>query len=494
MGRNKKEKVKQFDIAELLEIILSITNQSPIAFAENLNIDPTTLLRWRNRKGKPKAKEDLNNIFRFIIENTKGIEKQIAIRNAIENLALEVFLKENLKNLMKEKKEFKEFISTALEIFTMPEEGKYESGVDNVKKVVASEVFANLTSVNQRFIHLRDCSFFEDEFSQRLNDVRKKVVPTIERIAQAGYKRLSILQQITSLRQIFNTLPLRNEMDQAVISLEMEIGIDPTHTRTFYNELTELDKKYEDFFDWLNRVAEDLTNDDNRFSDYKETVEANIDTIHVLSKLLFMKGLIVFKEFGIIPSEMDSLDSISSVENPEIVDNKEIINTLKRLLDEYAEIIKKKTVLVESFRERCDKSINRYADLDKSLKINEDDTWNEVVGKAISLRDFGRLDDAKAAFTKYGEMFGESDPTARLYSQIAQKFTSNMDSLNVGGGAYIYEVDPKKLAAKNGLNVGDIVIQYNEHVINDMPDFVRADKKALLDKPNKFIVFFDGTV
>ncbi|HEX3045052.1 MAG TPA: PDZ domain-containing protein [Bacillota bacterium] len=62
-------------------------------------------------------------------------------------------------------------------------------------------------------------------------------------------------------------------------------------------------------------------------------------------------------------------------------------------------------------------------------------------------------------------MFSDSDPTASLFSKVAQQFTRQFKELGVTGGAYIYQVIPNSAATKSGLKAGDIIIKYGAKII-----------------------------
>jgi tetratricopeptide (TPR) repeat protein len=115
---------------------------------------------------------------------------------------------------------------------------------------------------------------------------------------------------------------------------------------------------------------------------------------------------------------------------------------------------------------------NRADEADKLLAIQPGDTWEVVVGKAISARQLGKIDAAIAAFARYGEMFKASDPSAEQYSQVAQEFTRQIRSLNVKGGVYIHQLVPNGSAAQGRLAIGDIIIQYNGRPVSTMPEFI----------------------
>lgn len=109
----------------------------------------------------------------------------------------------------------------------------------------------------------------------------------------------------------------------------------------------------------------------------------------------------------------------------------------------------------------------------KSLKIQSSDSWEQVVTKAIQLRELGLIDRAVESFIHYGKMFSVRDKTASLYSEIAQQFTRNIRTLGLEGGVYIYQIVPNGVASKAGLQVGDIVVQYEGSPISGMDDLVK---------------------
>lgn len=105
-----------------------------------------------------------------------------------------------------------------------------------------------------------------------------------------------------------------------------------------------------------------------------------------------------------------------------------------------------------------------------------------VVGKAISLRQFGRTADAVAAFESYRKLFSK-DPTADQYGSTAKKFTIALKRLKLKGGLYLFGVAKGKSLAKAGIKVGDIVIKMDDFQIANMTDFTNFMKSYLPNNP-----------
>jgi len=117
------------------------------------------------------------------------------------------------------------------------------------------------------------------------------------------------------------------------------------------------------------------------------------------------------------------------------------------------------------------------------LEVQPTDSAELVVAKAISLRKFGNIDAAVAAFAQYGAMFSATDDTAAQYAATAQAFTRQSVDLGVEAGMYIFQIFPDSNGARAGLQVGDIVIALNETTIADADAFRAAAQALPADRP-----------
>jgi hypothetical protein len=108
------------------------------------------------------------------------------------------------------------------------------------------------------------------------------------------------------------------------------------------------------------------------------------------------------------------------------------------------------------------------------FEIKPGDSWQRVIGIALSLRQFGRITEAVRAFALYGEMFEAAYPSARAYAKHAQQFTLQHRALGRTGGVYIYELAPGSAAAAAGLAEGDIIVAYGNSATSGMHAFLSA--------------------
>ena len=80
-------------------------------------------------------------------------------------------------------------------------------------------------------------------------------------------------------------------------------------------------------------------------------------------------------------------------------------------------------------------------------------------------------------------MFAKTDSTAEQYSRTAQKFTQQLTNLGLEGGVYIYEIIQDGTASQAGLQVGDIVIEYNGKTIQNMNELESVRDNAPKGRP-----------
>lgn len=131
------------------------------------------------------------------------------------------------------------------------------------------------------------------------------------------------------------------------------------------------------------------------------------------------------------------------------------------------------------------KKLEEFKRLNDQLKINQTDTWSEVIGKAISLRELGRIPDAMMTFQQYERMFSSIDPGAKSYAGTAKAFTQQMKSLKVRGGIYLYQILDGAAAQEASLKVGDIIIEYDGKAIAKMDSLLAGLNNSHEDKANR---------
>jgi PDZ domain len=121
-----------------------------------------------------------------------------------------------------------------------------------------------------------------------------------------------------------------------------------------------------------------------------------------------------------------------------------------------------------------DRQFEAYAEIDRLLDIHPTDTQHEVVGKAVCLRQFGRIEEGIAAYDKYGIMFPDAEPPTRQYVTTAKAFSRQITELDVIGGIYIYQVSVGQFAQQAGIIVGDIITHCDDKPIHNPGEMAAA--------------------
>jgi hypothetical protein len=120
----------------------------------------------------------------------------------------------------------------------------------------------------------------------------------------------------------------------------------------------------------------------------------------------------------------------------------------------------------------------------KDLEICPTDTPNQMIDKAIALRQLGRLPDAVAAFAHYRDRFSSVDGGAAAYVEVALAFTLALRELGVRGGVYIYMVAERSAARAAEMAVGDVIVEYNGRSICGTQDITA---ELALTRPGSYV-------
>jgi len=363
-----------------------------------------------------------------------------------------------------------------------PEDRKQK--LAQARQLIASEVLANITAIDAR-LGFAETSLTEDNFGEELRAVRQKVAPAVQEVAASGYRKLLAEQEAASLRQNFNSRPLRSEFGQPMVQLLAQSGSDPETVRAFYDQLPETQWATEALLDTLTLPAEG----DAQELDYrKRRVRLALDTLRNRSRLAHVAGLRALNTLAVSAQEVNlKLMTLVRLEPRQLVSQAEFQELWSKLLVEAQKLTGERGLLQDESKRLRGAALEKYRQLDEQLKIKPNDTWSEVVGKAISLRQLGRSTEAIAAFSKYADMFAASDPTATQYARTAQQFTQQLQDLGVDGGSYLYELSNNGAAAQAGLNVGDVLISYGEKVVRNMGDLTAALREAPVGAPIRIV-------
>ncbi len=358
--------------------------------------------------------------------------------------------------------------------------------IKQAKQSITAEVLTNISSIDDRLRYIEK-TLEPDTYHQQVDSVRKKVAPGLRSQFAGGYTRVLIEQKTATLRQMMNSSPLRTGAGRSELENLHQSGVNTQKYHTFYNQLAEVERVTEDFFFTLNYVASMSDQPSDLQSEYNDKrMELAVQNVRIESEIAYVYALQVLREVTQSPHAIPlpepvptTLQNLNYLQPKELPTFEEDLNALLAELNERkSTLVSEKTSLIATTSQLSQEKLDKFTEINQRLKINPTDTWNQVVGKAISLRRLGRAAEAMAVFSRYADMFSATDSTAEQYARTAQQFTTQLDLLGVQGGAYIFEVKLGGIAQRAGLKAGDIIIEYNDQTITDMSIFVEASTSA----------------
>jgi len=339
--------------------------------------------------------------------------------------------------------------------------------------LIAGEVRYYMNNVDER-VALVATALREDSFGDDLATVRATVAPALQTTAAEGYRSLIANQQISALRQQFNSYPLVTSPSQPLLQLASESALDETDLRFFYQQLGEVQWASEILFEDLAQVP---TEQGEAWTDYyQKRVALAVATLKNRAALAQVSGLnLLFGLQNIYPAATAELTTLIEFTPTLPTEPTSANQLLAQLATETATLQQQRVDLIAEGEQLLNQELATYEGINQALLIQPDDTWEQVVGKAISLRQLGRTREAVDAFIQYGQMFKATDATAQQYADTARQFSLQMEILGVVDGAvYIYAVEADSAAQKAGLVAGDIVIECNEQLVQTVLDLERV--------------------
>jgi tetratricopeptide (TPR) repeat protein len=327
---------------------------------------------------------------------------------------------------------------------------------------IASEVMGIVRNIDSRLAQV-DAALSPDLFGEQLSDIRATAAPAAQTLFGGAYRELFLRQQMSDLRQIFADTALPNSASPSLAALVSESVVNPFDIQFFYDQLNEINIISNNILRHLERLSRTANEDKAWVSLQQDILAVEVQTLLNRSQLAYLTSLRIFSDLkNSYPDMPIVLETLLYLEPRSLVSPNEVNRHFDEYLRQSLNLVTIRAGLFETGQKLVNADLDAYTAVSADLAIRDDDPWNIVIAKAISLRQLGRITESVAAFARYGEMFSTSDDTAERYSQIAQQFTLQAESLGIIYGAiYIYEVLPGTPAAKAGLSAGDIIVEFD---------------------------------
>ncbi|WP_204136946.1 PDZ domain-containing protein [Halomicronema sp. CCY15110] len=368
-------------------------------------------------------------------------------------------------------------VANQLQIFQGDSPEEKQRKIDQAKALIAEEVFTNIANLDAR-LNLLPVALTEDnrdDFDARLGAVREQVAPALSQTFEGSYQQLIQKQAIASLRSAFASYPLY-EVREPLIQVLLDGNVDASRVEAFYNRLTEVRDASESLLQELSEAAEVKQSDHpDLVAHHEKRVKLAIRKLENRSQLAHLSALMLLDSLeSPLPDAQAKLSTLKVLTPSELIPQREMAPLMAAAVSEAEQLVAQRAALLEEAKKLRDAALDDYAQVNESLVIRASDPWSTVVAKAISLRQLGRTSEAIAAFSRYSDMFADTDLTARQYARTAQQLTLQLDQLAIAGGVYLYEIVPNGAADQIGLQTGDIIVRYGDRPITTMPDLVNA--------------------
>ncbi len=357
--------------------------------------------------------------------------------------------------------------------------------IERAKNLLASEVLSDISSLDERLQYI-DLTLERDGFDQRFDRANEKIAPTFSAELSRRYNRSRTEQAAGTLRQMLNSSPLRTQAGRSELENLRLSGVSAESYQPFYDQLAEVERVTEQFLNALTSfpsTTEAPSDLEEKLRQRRLRVEAK--NLALESRHAYGLGLelliAITKPPHAVPlpeSAQGTLHNLHHLKPRALPGSEvEVQAILARILEQRQDLLVEKAAVVKAAREQLD---TKFAELEETgrIQIASTDTWQQVVGKAVTLRQLGRTSEAVAMFGLYAERFGAGDPTARQYAQTARQLTLQMGKLGVTGGVYLFMVNQDSPGREAGLAVGDVIVECDGRVTADMEGFLEARKMS----------------
>lgn len=315
-----------------------------------------------------------------------------------------------------------------------------------------------------------DTSIAPEHLADPLEDARETLAPSIAESINESYQQLITTAEVNSLRSTIGNYDLPSSVSDLTMDAAQRLDLDTTNFQQYYVLLSDVEAATDALITSYAELAEDVTS-----SFDQDRLAIDMRKVMIESQIAYNYSLLILNQIATQYNTNVSLNGYTMLEPNELPTTDVIRENLDTYIQQLTELalVRAQSIYEQSVATAID--IDSYEDLNDLLIIEATDTWDMVLGKAITLRQFGRTDEAIDAFEQYGEMFSEGDPTAQQYAETATLFSQQLSSLDVGdGGIYIFAIQPDSTAEVAGLQAGDIIIRFNGNHVQNMCDLIAS--------------------
>jgi len=313
--------------------------------------------------------------------------------------------------------------------------GATQERIRLTRSAIAADVFTNLSNLDAQLLFV-DQTLALAPSATASGDVRQRIGES----------------QIESLRASLTSRPLRDDQGAAYAQTLISSGADAADVEAFYQNLGFTRDASESLLASMAELVRLGQANQDRIAFAQQVVTLDARRLTTFAAISHLSGLKVLARSGVTHEQAQQ-------------QFRDLLKLEPRALPSETELDK---LLVARTNELAALALERLRLASQSLdslaaeqQVAPTDTAAEVAAKAIALRRTGEPEVAAAIFTYYGERFAAEDPTAARYGQVGMAFAQQAATLNLAGGAYVFQVQAGSPAAKAGLLEGDVIVALN---------------------------------
>jgi chaperonin cofactor prefoldin len=359
---------------------------------------------------------------------------------------------------------------------------------DALVETVVADVLTNVEHLDSRLSYVMN-ALQTDASEERVKQIRASIAPKLAAANASSFDRFTAEARVASLRAALNSAPLYTNYSQSLVKGLVDKGAEAEVVTAFYARLGEAADAAESLLRQMSDSAARLgqtgpSSEEARAVD-RQIVDVSARSLWVRSTLAYLAGLRLLSRFRthLLPVASVRLAMLHNLEPKALMSEEEAIPVMQTLVDQWTALLQEKSRLLETQQQLYEKSLQEFEALTHKTDIMPTDPWYVVVGKARTLRQFGRIAEAVAAYARYADLFSASDPTAKQFSHIACQFTMQIEELGVTGGLYAYEINSGSVAEQAGIRVGDILVSYAAHATPEQENLMDALKAVPKGEP-----------
>lgn len=261
-------------------------------------------------------------------------------------------------------------ITTDIKIYATDSPQIKQKKIESAKLLIANEVIFNIKNLDARLgfaehsLSLNDA----DDFKERFDETRKQVAPAMEYAAKEGYGKLMSQQQAASLRAMFNSYPLRTDLEAPLVQVLVDGNISHDRVNTFYKDLREAQYQSEALLETIGDIALASSKNNDTLAYQKRKLIFSINLLQNRSQSAYLSGWIVLKNLEAPASLLNvTITALQYLKPNRILSDSEILQLEKESLIEAEQLLSERKYLVAEAKRITESALTAMAGIEEKF-------------------------------------------------------------------------------------------------------------------------------